>query len=148
MEATRHLFVYGSLRSGFHNPAYQYISDHFTLVGEAVVQGKFYDKGEYPVAIPCQEDAFITGELYVAVSKEGFDWVMAQLDDYEGINVEPGEKALYKREQAQVFINKEPVTAWMYWYNDSVEGMEEIVTGDIMKYLQEKNKPHFSGDGE
>jgi len=77
----------------------------------------------------------------VAVSKEGFDWVMAQLDDYEGINVEPGEKALYKREQAQVFINKEPVTAWMYWYNDSVEGMEEIVTGDIMKYLQEKNKP-------
>jgi hypothetical protein len=57
------LFVYGSLRSGFRNPAYQYLACNFRLLGEAVVKGKFYDKGDYPVAIPTSNDAFITGEL-------------------------------------------------------------------------------------
>ncbi|MEI8052937.1 MAG: gamma-glutamylcyclotransferase family protein [Bacteroidota bacterium] len=141
MESIYHLFVYGSLRSGFRNPAYQYIADYFTLEGEAVVQGKFYDKGEYPVAVSANDNTYITGELYLAKNKEAFDWAIAQLDDYEGLNVEPGEKAWYKREQATVYINKQPFVSWIYWYNDSVANMEEIVTGDIMKYLQEKNKP-------
>ncbi len=141
MESIYHLFVYGSLRSGFRNPAYQYIADYFTLEGEAVVQGKFYDKGEYPVAVSANDNTYITGELYLAKNKEGFDWAIAQLDDYEGLNVEPGEKPWYKREQATAYINKQPFVSWIYWYNDSVANMEEIVTGDIMKYLQEKNKP-------
>jgi len=141
MENTYHLFVYGSLRSGFRNPAYQYIADYFSLIGEAVVRGKFFDKGEYPVAIPATDDAFITGELYLAKNKEAFDWAIAQLDDYEGLNVEPGEKPWYARKIVEVFIDKQPIVSWIYWYNDSVEGMEEIITGDIMKYLQEKNKP-------
>ncbi len=141
METTYHLFVYGSLRSGFRNPAYQYIADYFSLVGEAVVRGKFFDKGEYPVAIAATGDSFITGELYLAKNKEAFDWAIAQLDDYEGLNVEPGEKPWYTRQAVEVFIDKQPIVSWIYWYNDSVEGMEEIITGDIMKYLQEKNKP-------
>jgi gamma-glutamylcyclotransferase (GGCT)/AIG2-like uncharacterized protein YtfP len=141
METTYHLFVYGSLRSGFRNPAYQYIADYFELVGEAVVRGKFFDKGEYPVAIAADDDSFITGELYLAKNKEAFDWAIAQLDDYEGLNVEPGEKPWYTRQAVEVYIDKQPITSWIYWYNDSVVGMEEIITGDIMKYLQEKNKP-------
>ena len=141
METTYHLFVYGSLRSGFRNPAYQYIADYFELVGEAVVRGKFFDKGEYPVAVPADDDSFITGELYLAKNKESFDWAIAQLDDYEGLNVEPGEKPWYTRQAVEVYIDKQPITSWIYWYNDSVVGMEEIITGDIMKYLQEKNKP-------
>ena len=40
---TNRLFVYGSLRSGFRNPAYEYLTRHFHLLGEAVVQGKFYE---------------------------------------------------------------------------------------------------------
>ena len=139
--STYQLFVYGSLRSGFRNPAYQYLADFFTLIGEAVVQGKFYDKGEFPVAIPSTEDAFIHGELYVANNAEGFDWAIAQLDDYEGLNVENGEKPLYKRELVEVFQDGKPSLAWIYWYNDSVDGMEEIITGDILKYIQQKNKP-------
>ena len=44
------LFVYGSLRSGFRNPVYEYLTKYFHLLGEAVVKGKLYDQGEYPVA--------------------------------------------------------------------------------------------------
>ncbi len=142
MKATTfQLFVYGSLRSGFRNPAYQYLACYFSLKGEAVVQGKFYDKGDYPVAIPSEADAFITGELYTANNPDEFEWAIAQLDDYEGLNVEAGEKPLYKRELVTVYQQGQPSLAWIYWYNGPVDGMAEIATGDVIKYLQQKNKP-------
>ena len=142
METTTfQLFVYGSLRSGFRNPAYQYIAGFFKLKGEALVKGKFYDKGKYPVAVHTEEDAFITGELYIANSADEFNWAIAQIDDYEGLNVELGEKPLYKRDLVQVFQDGQATTAWIYWYNETVEGLPELTTGDLLKYLQEKNKP-------
>ncbi len=138
---TYQLFVYGSLRSGFRNPAYQYLTRYFHLVGEAVVQGKFYDKGDYPVAIPTTKESFINGELYALNNPDEFNWAIEQLDDYEGLNVEAGEKPLYKRELVTIFQQGNPSLAWIYWYNGSVEGMAEIETGDVLKYLQQKNKP-------
>ncbi|CAN5866063.1 gamma-glutamylcyclotransferase [soil metagenome] len=139
--STYQLFVYGSLRSGFRNPAYQYLTQYFRLLGEAVVKGKFYDKGPHPVAIPAADESFINGELYVLNNPEEFNWVIEQLDDYEGLNVEAGEKAMYKRELVTVFQEAVPSQAWIYWYNESIEGMHEIATGDVLKYLLDKNKP-------
>lgn len=140
--STYQLFVYGSLRSGFRNPAYQYLTKYFHLLGEAVVKGKFFDKGPYPVAIPAtEEDAFITGELYVLNNPDEFNWAMEQLDDYEGLNVEAGETPMYKRELVTVFKEGVSSQAWIYWYNGSVEGMKEITIGDVLKYLQQKNMP-------
>ena len=135
------LFVYGSLRSGFRNPVYHYLAQYFHLLGEAVVRGQFFDKGEYPVALPSTDDHFISGELYEVNSAEEFSWAIEQLDDYEGVNVEEGEQPLYRRAVAQVYQNGEPADAWIYWYNHSVEGMPPIQTGDVFNYLQEKNKP-------
>ncbi len=141
METTYQLFVYGSLRSGFRNPAYQYLTKYFHLLGEAVVQGKFYDKGPHPVAVHAFGESFINGELYVMNNPEEFNWVIGQLDDYEGLNVEPGETPMYKREITTVFKEGISSQAWIYWYNGSVDGMKEITVGDVLKYLQEKNKP-------
>jgi len=140
--STYQLFVYGSLRSGFRNPAYSYLTQYFHLVGEAVVRGKFYDNGSYPVAVPGTGDEnFINGELYAINNAEEFSWAIDQLDDYEGLNVMPGEIPLYRRETTQAFMDGKPSLVWIYWYNGSVESFEQIVTGDILKYLQEKNKP-------
>ena len=139
--STYQLFVYGSLRSGFRNPAYHYLTQYFHLLGEAVVQGKFYDKGPHPVAVHATDESFINGELYVLNNPDEFNWAIEQLDDYEGLNVMPGETPLYKREQVTVFQEGVPSQAWIYWYNDSVAGMKEIAAGDVLKYLQQKNKP-------
>jgi gamma-glutamylcyclotransferase (GGCT)/AIG2-like uncharacterized protein YtfP len=139
--STYQLFVYGSLRSGFRNPAYSYLTQYFHLLGEAIVKGKFYDAGEYPVAVPCNEDHFITGELYVINNPEEFKWAINQLDDYEGLNVEVGENPLYRREVAETFQKGVLSSSWIYWFNGSVIGMPEITTGDVLKYLQEINKP-------
>ncbi len=135
------LFVYGSLRSGFRNPIYNYLTKYFHLEGEAVVKGILYDMGKYPVALPTTEEKFISGELYTVNIPAEFTWAIEQLDDYEGLNVEEGETPLYKREQVQVYRKGKPIDAWIYWFNGNVEGKAEIESGDLLQYLQQKNKP-------
>ena len=134
--ASYYVFVYGSLRSGFHSPAYQYISNYFNLFGEAKVKGKLFNTGEYPAAIPVEEDSFIKGELYLIKNENEFSWAIAQLDDYEGVVVEKDEQPLYRREMADVYINDAVVPAWIYWYNGDLSGKSLISSGDIMDYLK------------
>ena len=141
MESANHqLFVYGSLRSGFNHPAYAYISNHFELVGSAKVKGKLYDLGSYPAALPTEDEFYILGELYHLKEAMEFSWAIAQIDDYEGVNPEPGEPAQYIRETTQVFINDETTNAWIYWYNNDVSGKPQITSGDVLEYLQQKKQ--------
>jgi gamma-glutamylcyclotransferase (GGCT)/AIG2-like uncharacterized protein YtfP len=131
------LFVYGSLRSGFKSPAYDYISRFFSFDGEAKVKGKLFDMGPYPAAVPVA-DAFIVGELYTIRNEGEFGWAIGQLDDFEGVSVEPDEIQLFKRELVEVFIENKTLSAWIYWYNGSVEGKPVIESGDLIQYLQQK----------
>jgi len=133
-----HLFVYGSLRSGFKSPAYEYISRFFDLVAEAKVKGKLYDMGVYPAGVPADEDSFIIGELYTIKNQAEFSWAIGQLDDYEGVNVEANEEQLYKRALTEVIVNNSITTAWIYWYHGNVSGSPIIASGDLMQYMQEK----------
>lgn len=135
------LFVYGSLRSGFHHPAYDYISRYFSFVSSARIKGVVYDAGHYPAALPSTDESFIVGELYQLKNEDEFDWAIAQLDDYEGLNAEEHEICLFKREITEVFINDSAKTqAWVYWFNGDVTGNPVITSGDALKYYQEKNK--------
>ena len=138
---TFQLFVYGSLRSGFRNPVYEYLTKYFHLLGEAIVKGKLFDKGDFPVAVATKEEKFISGELYGVNDPAEFSWAIEQLDDYEGINVEPGEQPLYKRESVTAYISGNETPAWIYWFNGSINGLPEIASGNLLQYLQQKNKP-------
>jgi gamma-glutamylcyclotransferase (GGCT)/AIG2-like uncharacterized protein YtfP len=131
------LFVYGSLRSGFKSQAYEYISRFFSFDGDARVKGKLFDMGPYPAAVPAS-DGFIVGELYTINNESEFGWAIGQLDDYEGVSVEPDEIQLFKRELVEVFIENATTSAWIYWYNGSVEGKPVIESGDLIQYLQQK----------
>ncbi len=132
------LFVYGSLRSGLRSPAYEYISRFFQFVSEAKVRGKLFDMGSYPAGIPSNEDNFIIGELYRANNENEFSWAIGQLDDYEGVTVEPDEVQLYRREITEVYLNNQKTDAWIYWYNGDVSGKEVIGSGNLIEYLQQK----------
>jgi gamma-glutamylcyclotransferase (GGCT)/AIG2-like uncharacterized protein YtfP len=133
-----HLFVYGSLRSGFRSPVYEYISRFFHFIGEAKVKGKLFDMGSYPGGVPANDDSYIIGELYKVQDESEFSWAIGQLDDYEGVNVESDEVQLYRRELTDVFINNEIIPAWIYWYNGDVSEKPVIASGDLMEYMQEK----------
>ena len=136
----RKLFVYGSLRSGFRHPAYEYISRYFTLVGDAKVKGYLYDMGNYPVAVPTKDAAFIVGELYELNNENEYSWALAQLDDYEGVNAEEGEAPQYRREPATVFIGNTETEAWIYWYTGDVAGQPIVTSGDVLQFFQQKSK--------
>lgn len=138
MQNTPYLFVYGSLRSGFKNSAYAYLSRYFKYLGEATIQGQFFEQNGTPVALPSQNESFIIGELYCLHSMEEFSWAFEQIDDYEGLHVEPGETPLYKREIVEVQQNGNVLPAWVYWYNGDATNLTPLPTSDLIKYLQQK----------
>ena len=128
------LFLYGTLRSGCHLPVYSYISRYFIFDGVGTVQGNLFDLGEYPAAMSCTEEHFITGELYHIAQIEEFDYVMEQLDDYEGLLVEPGGIPLFRREPVNVLFKNSTVISWMYWYNREITNQPRIESGDYVAY--------------
>ncbi len=132
------LFVYGSLRKGFHSPVYEYISRFFKYIGEAKVRDKLFDMGSYPAGISTNDTTFIIGELYQAKNEHEFSWAIGQLDDYEGVSVEADEVQLYRREIAEVHLNNQVTHAWIYWYNGDVSGRTVITSGDMLEYLSTK----------
>ena len=108
--------------------------------GNAKVKGLLFDAGDYPAAVPTQEDSFIVGELYSIKNEKEFSWAIAQLDDYEGVVVEKHEQLLYRRELVDVFINDAIVPAWIYWYIGDVKDKPVIKSGDILEYIKNKSK--------
>ena len=134
----RQLFVYGSLRSGFQSPAYEYISRYFSLVGNARVRGKLFDLGTYPAGIKTNDNTFIVGELYNIKNENEFAWAIGQLDDYEGVTVEPDEVQEYRREITEVHFNNSITHAWIYWYHGDVSGKSLIQSGDMIEYMGRK----------
>lgn len=133
-----YLFVYGSLRSGFQSTAYEYISRFFSYVGEAKVKGQLFDMGSFPAALPADDNSYITGELYKIKNEGEFSWAIGQLDDYEGVAVEPDEIQLYRREITEVYVNTQVINAWVYWYNGDVSGRPVIPSGDLMEFMASK----------
>ena len=134
-----HLFVYGSLRKGFHHPAYRYVSDHFHFEGEARVKGILYDLGDFPAAVPVNSEQYIIGELYRINEPDEFNWAIAQLDDYEGADPEAGESPLYRRDIVSVQCGGVLTDAWVYWYCGDVSGRPVIASGDVLAYRDSKN---------
>jgi len=133
------LFVYGSLRKGFHSPVYEYISRFFKFIGEAKVKGKLYDLGTYPAGVTTQDnESYILGELYQAINEHEFSWAYGKLDIYEEGSVEADKGQLYRREITEVRINGQMAHAWIYWYNGDVSGRPLIASGDLMEYMQQK----------
>jgi len=134
------LFAYGSLRSGFHSSAYEYISRYFDIVGNAKVKGELFDLGTYPAAKPTDKNKFIIGELYRIKNEKEFSWAIGQLDDYEGVDVAFDEMQLYRREITEVHIDNKITNAWIYWYVGDVKDKPVIDSGDVLQYMEQKKQ--------
>ena len=132
------LFVYGSLRSGFRSPAYEYISRYFDLIGDAKVKGELFDLGTYPAAKSTDMNKFIIGELYRIRNEKEFAWAVGQLDDYEGVSGGFNEEQLYQRKIAEVYIGDKITHAWIYWYTGDVSGKPMIESGDVLQHMAQK----------
>jgi gamma-glutamylcyclotransferase (GGCT)/AIG2-like uncharacterized protein YtfP len=94
--------------------------------------------GSYPAGLPTNENNFIIGELYKANNPHEFPWAIGQLDDYEGVAVEPDEVQLYRREITEVHMAGQVTHAWIYWYNGDISGRPVIASGDLLEYMSQK----------
>ena len=114
---TYRVFVYGTLLTGESNHDH-YLKDEW-LEGKAVISGyDMYDLGAYPGIV--EGKGRVKGELY-RVGKE----VLKNLDRLEG------EGSLYiRRSELVTKENGEAIAAFVYVYNNSIEGMEWIPEAD------------------
>ena len=94
--------------------------------------------GDYPVAIPSKEEKFVIGELYKINNPQAFDFVFAQLDDYEGTN--DSDSNNYYRAITSVIIEDKNIDSWVYWYNGEVNLKQIVPSGDVFDFFKQKNK--------
>jgi gamma-glutamylcyclotransferase (GGCT)/AIG2-like uncharacterized protein YtfP len=134
------LFVYGSLRQGFNHAAYNYIKQYFKLKGMGKAKGRLYDLGEYPAACPATDSFHVVGELYTIKEPDEFEYAIAQLDDYEGVAPEYDQQSWYTREVTDILMDDGQIEqAWIYWYTGDISGKPEVVSGDVLQYIQSKS---------
>jgi gamma-glutamylcyclotransferase (GGCT)/AIG2-like uncharacterized protein YtfP len=136
MSASRNLFVYGTLRRDTRNEQFHLLARHAKFIGEATVDGKLYDLGDYPGMLYPAHGA-VHGEVY-AVAPEHWDAVVKQLDVYEGCTSSDPQPHEYRRELVQATLsNGSTVSAWAYVLNGEPPYRREIRSGDYLLWRTE-----------
>ena len=82
MDNEAYLFVYGTLRSQMNDLLHRLLETQAILVGTGTFQGKLYDLGRYPGAVPSRGSTDrVIGEIYrFNEPQRAFEI----LDEYEG----------------------------------------------------------------
>ncbi|TAK63679.1 gamma-glutamylcyclotransferase family protein [Methylobacter sp.] len=129
MNPDEYIFVYGTLRRDTNSEMHHLLAKYAEFVDEATYRGKLYKIDYYPGAVPSDDlnDA-VQGEVY---QLHQADVALPLLDQYEECGPEFPEPNEYNRQKQSVLLRDgRTVTAWVYVYNHSPEGLELI-----MKYI-------------
>jgi gamma-glutamylcyclotransferase (GGCT)/AIG2-like uncharacterized protein YtfP len=135
MEDSSHLFVYGTLRKDERHEMYHILARHAEFLDEAVFQGKLYLVEDFPAAV-CSHDPKdkVRGEVYRLANQS---LVLAQLDEYEECSSAYAPPTLFIRVKEDVLLRSgKTVSAWIYLYNRSTEGLRLIASGDYLQVSQ------------
>ncbi|TWT99826.1 AIG2-like family protein [Botrimarina colliarenosi] len=132
-DACDHLFVYGTLKSGFDNAHAIALRHAATLVGPAVLCGRMYlvqgPRGSmrYPaVTEPLHDSDTVRGELYRLHDER----VLSRLDLYEGCGPVSPTPHEYRRVVAEVVVNPtEAMLAYVYLYSGPTDGLRRLEKG-------------------
>ena len=125
MEKEDHLFVYGSLCQRMKHPLSHVLIHNGIFIGKGIFQGKLYDLGRYPGAVPSgKKTDLVAGEVYrLQNPKQVFD----VLGEYEGPR--------FKRSRVTIFFEEETrLSCWIYLYTHSISGRPIISSGDYVRY--------------
>ncbi|MDX1639591.1 MAG: gamma-glutamylcyclotransferase family protein [Balneolaceae bacterium] len=130
------LFVYGTLRRSIGHPRREVLDRHGKFVGKARFRGRLYLVRDFPGAVPSDdEEDRVAGELYRLRDPAT---VLKQLDRYEGYNPNNRKGSLFVRSMHPVELSNNgtgrAVEAWIYLYNRPVRQLQQIPSGDFLKY--------------
>jgi gamma-glutamylcyclotransferase (GGCT)/AIG2-like uncharacterized protein YtfP len=121
-----YLFVYGTLKRDVNSEMHHLLANYAEFVDAAAYQGKLYRIENYPGVVPSNHPLdVVQGEVYLLHQAEV---VLALLDRYEEFGQEFPEPNEYNRQKQSVLLKSGPtVTAWVYVYTHSTEGLELIM---------------------
>lgn len=144
-DASDLLFVYGTLMQGFENAPFLQDPARARYLGNGSMQGVLYDVGAFPAFLPEQKHAdnapgWVHGEIYQIEDPE---IVLATLDVIEGVNDRYPERSLFVRKCLPVRLGDHEKLAWVYVYNQPVDELLRIQTGDYREYVKQKEFSDF-----
>jgi len=121
------LFVYGTLMKKCpKNQWSNFLQENAKYLGEGWTSGVLYQIDFYPGLIRGHEKVY--GEIYQLNNALE---IFFKLDTYEGYNSEKLDESLYLRKNTQVYslIKCEYISAFTYFYNQSIVNLERIESG-------------------
>lgn len=111
---------------------YHLLAKYAEFMDDAICFGKLYKIDYYPgLVLSDGTEDIVYGEVYLL---QHTHIALPLLDRYEEFGVEFPEPNEYIRQQQTVFLKDgNIVTAWIYIYNHSTEGLELIEPADFLK---------------
>jgi gamma-glutamylcyclotransferase (GGCT)/AIG2-like uncharacterized protein YtfP len=134
MIENQYLFVYGTLLSDYGDiESHQWVDKYAEYMGKARMEGKMYMVDYYPGIIPCSkgEKYFVKGELYRLKEPENLFSLLDRYEEYYPMDAVHSE---YVRKQSEVELKNDgkTYTAWVYYFNKSVDDLEFMPKGDFL----------------
>ena len=135
-----HVFVYGTLRRSALLPMHRLLQPS-TFVGVGRFQGKLYNVGDYPAAVPSDDPAdTVLGELYLLHEPAT---TLAALDCYEGCTPDDSTPHEYVRIAANIRQTSDDfptISAQIYLYGRPVDLLARITQGDYLEWLVQQSR--------
>ncbi|TDE13655.1 gamma-glutamylcyclotransferase family protein [Dyadobacter psychrotolerans] len=127
-----YLFVYGTLMQGYNNPFAQKLQEMSVFEGNGFFRGMLYAVSWYPGAVYFEESTTpVYGEVY---RMSNVPELLRELDEYEDV-FEDENISLYVRRVVPVGLeNGSVVNCWTYLYNQSVDVLQEIESGNFRDF--------------
>lgn len=133
---TEQVFFYGTLRTGFNRTTRAGIDTFLKFSGRAWINGKLFDLGIYPAAVPAT-DARVWGEVFEMADASK---VLAALDRIEGYRAAEPERSLYMRASVPATLDDgRTENVWVYFYNAPLGRAPRITSGDYMEHLRSRS---------
>ena len=129
------VFFYGTLRTGFNRTTRAGIDTFLKFSGRAWINGKLFDLGIYPAAVPAT-DARVWGEVFEMADASK---VLAALDRIEGYRAAEPERSLYTRASVPATLDDgRTEDVWVYFYNAPLGRAPRIASGDYIEHLRSR----------
>jgi gamma-glutamylcyclotransferase (GGCT)/AIG2-like uncharacterized protein YtfP len=127
-----HLFVFGTLLSGYDHPMSRRLASEAELLGAARCNGLLYRVKHYPgMTLSTDPADQVHGEVFRMRDPAA---LLDVLDKYEGCAPGTPEPTQYVRQEVPVtFDDGRVLTVWTYIYNLPVAHLPRIMSGDFLK---------------
>ena len=128
-----YLFVYGTLMQNIDSQIARFLRTNSCFIAEGKMKGYLYDVGFYPAALHLPDvESIVVGHIFELQDEVT---TLATLDEYEG--------AAYQRGKVQIESEQGTYECWVYLYEDTVEDLDLITSGNYLDYLSDPNLEHW-----